>query len=418
MSQIKERFFLKESFSAYVETSILVIISIFIGWYFFPQDPLLLNSNFSFFIFVLTIITLFYGFAAAAIGLTLMALTIYFFYPSFYYETFSFYLLLAFILSEFHFFWYRKLKEAEETNNFLREKLEENAKNLFVLKTSHDQLEKHYILKPMSIRATLKEIKKLISENKELAIREFSKLLSRVCGIESGAFFLIKEKEFIKISNIGKKEIKIKPNDPLVESVLEDKTIKYLTVSNFLESNYKAVLPAFDNKNEIVGLFIIEDISFLNLNKDNMLTISLFISYFINSYQNILEFLDYKKRFPNIEEFFIKEIYKLTEIFKNFKKESSFVIFSFPKDLYSERFIKKIESSLRGIDILIDYCENSICKVVVLLPLTSEIGAEEFSNRINYFLNNDFNELKNQIKTEIFSITKDFEKNLKKIAQS
>ncbi|GEM_PF-489610 len=404
LEPLKERLSFREDLAAYLETALFTVFAIAIGWYFSPEDPLLLQKPFSYFIFVVTIITLFYGFSAAVIILSVMALAMLFFYESFHYEIFSLYILLAFVLSEFHFYWHRKLKEHEEINDFLNDRLEENAVNLFVIKTSHDQLEKNYILKPMSIRETLKEIKDLVRKDPKNAFEEFSKLLSRVCGIESGAFYIKEGSIYKKVSNIGNSAVELVLHDPLVENAIENKNANYLAVSNVEHTRYTAVVPAVDTHGEIMGIFLVKEISFLNLNRDNMLTLALFLTYFINIYLNDKSFGDINKEYPEIPDFFIKELQRLSLLNQKFKTESSLVVFEFPFFAENELLSTKIERSLRGMDIMYAQCDDSRCKIVTLLPLTSLLGADSFVNRIDNLIAREFSGIKDSVTKKILLV--------------
>ncbi|WP_200763636.1 PelD GGDEF domain-containing protein [Nitrosophilus alvini] len=412
-------FFGNGKLRSYFEVFLISTVSIAIGWYINREDPLLLQKHFSYYLLLLSIISLYYGFGTAILCMTIFAVSLLIFYETFPYEIFSMYLLMAFILSEFHYYWKRKLQEYDEVNDYLKEKLEETATNLFILKTSHDQLEKNYILKPLSIRETLKEIKEMLYENEKNYFEEFLKLTGRVCGIESASLY-IKDKEgnFNPVSTLGKENIPFHINDPLLKSALEEKSTAYFTVAHAMKNTeYIAVIPAVTSQNSVKGILLVKEIPFLNLNKDNLLTISLFLSYFINTYETARDYSYLNKKFPTIPEVFIKELDKIVALKNRFKTQSSIVIFAYENNSMGELIAANIEKSLRGIDTLYTSINSNRYKVVVLLPLTPNIGAMEFIKRIRRNISSDFGkEYEENISSTLLTlIDKDIENILAKM---
>ncbi|MDQ7066885.1 MAG: hypothetical protein Q9M40_02155 [Sulfurimonas sp.] len=79
-------------------------------------------------------------------------------YPVFAYIEFLVALMMTLIFSEFHYYWGQKIKQAEIQANYRGAKLDELSKAFYTLKISHDQLEKNYVVKPMSIRNSIEYI--------------------------------------------------------------------------------------------------------------------------------------------------------------------------------------------------------------------------------------------------------------------
>ena len=412
-----ERFFpqgYKESVVGYLEVLAVTVLSVVAACFIDPHDPLFLNTHFSYYIIVIAIVTLFYGFGAAVLSVLVFAVAMKIFYTTFSYQILSVYILYAFVLGEFSFYWKRKIKQIEQTKEFLNEKLEESAVNLFVIKTSHDQLEKSYVMKPMSIREILLRIKNIVTKEPESASEEFVRLLSRECFVDSGALYLLENGGYKKCAEVIGSRVDLSLDDPLVEKALETKEAVFLPSAKN-ETLYKAVLPVLNSKGELRGLFLIKEISFLNLNKENMLTTTLFLSYYINSVEIAREYSELSERFAKIPLDFMKDIDRLSAIFKNHNMQSSLVVLGIGNDKCNDLLLNKISGAIRGIDTLFFNFGKNWCDIVILLPLTTMLGAEEFSNRVKTLLKREFDIDEKELKREIFYLDRDFVKSLEEV---
>jgi len=145
---------------AYFETLILVLLYLGVGYLVDAQDICILHSQVSYMLILLSIITLFHGFENGLFALAILAVAIWLFYPIFEYQSFLVALMMTMIFSEFHYIWTKKIKKAEIDANYRGLKLDELSKSFYALKISHDQLEKNYVVKPMSIRNSIDQILK------------------------------------------------------------------------------------------------------------------------------------------------------------------------------------------------------------------------------------------------------------------
>ncbi|WP_457642052.1 PelD GGDEF domain-containing protein [Persephonella sp.] len=386
----------KEKFKILFESFFLSVLFVLFGFVWNNDDPLFLyiEENITFYVFVITLLTLYYGLVAGIISMLAFGLSAYFLYKKFPYETFFWYLLLTFIFGEFHYYWNRKKERLEEENSFLKEKIEELGKNFFMLKISHDQIEKNYVLKPLSIRSVLKEIRSMIANKDEKLFKNFLMLIVRFTNVDGAALYIFENDDYKKVAHIGK-DVELKKNDPLVQQALEDQTVTYVSVNRLSEditSEYLAVIPAVDINGNVRGLLLITDMPFLSLNKDNLLTINVFLTYLFDEFYLAKEMEDVVKKFPNIHISFIKELDKLIHLKRKFGIESSVIVFYMFKEDFMDAVFIEIEKGLRGFDISSRCYEEEKMKLIVLLPFTSDVGAIEFINRVERKIQEIFGE--------------------------
>ncbi|MBA1432586.1 MAG: hypothetical protein FAF04_03065 [Epsilonproteobacteria bacterium] len=175
---------------AYAETLILIGLFLTVGYAIDPQDICLTQEKVPYLLIILAVLTLFHGFESGFIAMTLISLSMWKFYEKFSYVDFLVYLMMVLIFSEFHYYWTKKIRELKIDDDYKASKLDELSKAFYSLKISHDQLEKNYVLKPMSIRSAIETIilhrDDDTAQNQDQHYRDFLTLLEKSFNLQSG----------------------------------------------------------------------------------------------------------------------------------------------------------------------------------------------------------------------------------------
>ncbi len=333
------------------------------------ENLLYYKESFNIYLYLMAIISLYYG---VIYGLEFYILYFgaeFLIYHTLNYYNIAHYFGFLFIFSEFMYFWNKKIKTVESENGYLKDRIEEISSSYYLLKISHDELEKAYILKPFSIRESLREIRELIKRDKNQAYNNFSMLLKKLFKLEKASLYIkTPDDRYILAHHIGEK-VPFIENDPLLEDAFENHNMTYVINLGESKSKYLAVLPVLSLQNELKGVLLIKEMPFFNLTKDNLIIISLFLTYFINSLQ-----ITKKYRFPFPDPFINSEIEKLIFLSKKYNIESYIVIYKIEDEM--QRL--QIKENLRGMDIGFDYED----KLGVILPFTSSISLMKFIDRI------------------------------------
>jgi hypothetical protein len=373
------------------EIFIFTLVLLFIGIYTNPSDPLFIESKFGylFYLLPLLVFTLYYGLFAGIISFFTIVLMAFFFYKEFPTVYILWLFLFVLVASEFNYYWSENVKKTEEKFKYTSEKLRDLARELMLLKISHDQLEKQYIIKPINIREVIYQIKqKIISNFEEKEIFDMlMSLLIQSFNIEKAAFVYVDlEKNNFKIISSTHDDFDFNIKDVLVSKVIEDKSISYLSKIEE-ESKYYAAIPVFISETQVY-LFVIEEIGFLSLNMDTLLTINLFLYYIISEKLTLEKIKDIVKKFDMFDIDFIKEIYRMSEIKKNLGIESSLVIFQIKESIEDENIKNLLRKNLRGLDIMdsLFFQEDNLLIIPILLPFTPISGANSFVERVKNIL--------------------------------
>ena len=180
---------------SYVETLILITIFLIVGYMIDPKDICILNYDVPFLLILLAVITLFHGFENGILATSIASFAMLIFYESFPYINFLIIMIMVLIFSQFHRYWTRKINKAELEASYKGLKLEELSKAFYSLKISHDQLEKNYVIKPMSVRNALGSITEIdksllkdmsVTEKKHQRYKMFLDLLQKSFNVQSG----------------------------------------------------------------------------------------------------------------------------------------------------------------------------------------------------------------------------------------
>jgi len=392
---------------SYLETLFLILSYLFVGYMINPDDICILHFDVPFLLILLAIITLFHGFENGILAMSVASFAMLFFYDSFPYIQFLVVLMMVLIFSEFHYYWTQKIKKAELEAGYKGLKLEELSKAFYSLKISHDQLEKNYVIKPMSIRNALGNILQMnevieedssVLEKKKEKYKMFLDLLQKSFSVQSGLILYRKDtqyKEYFqpKIVDVvyGEYTHEVK-NDEIFKNYLVDKAIARKTpvyisdedgepsLSNELESHYIAAIPAIYD-DEVISVLVIEKMPFMAFERENLTSIAILLEYFTievrkeeyiihNNHINFIPDKEYKF-----------ELARLATLYKKYKVNSVILVLKIDNELQAIRMYDKANNMLRLLDESTFISKNGYFYIALLFPLHDKAAAEGFLNR-------------------------------------
>jgi len=157
-----------------IESFVAALALFLIGFLFSKEDPLLLKGFFSPTLLVGLVFALYYGLVSSMLFLLIVAVTSFFLYSPPPYRELLWHSLIFLVASEFHYYWQKRIKEAELEKDYLEEQVSILRREMFILKLSHDQLELNYVLRPYSLRRILEELKeRLLKMEDEKSLLDF-----------------------------------------------------------------------------------------------------------------------------------------------------------------------------------------------------------------------------------------------------
>jgi len=400
---------------AYLETFIIVTFYLGLGYLIDPNDICILNGEISYILILLAIITLFHGFENGVLSMTIIAFAMWFSYPSFEYTEFLVALMMTMIFSEFHYYWTKKIKEAEMNSTYRGTKLDELSKAFYTLKISHDQLEKNYVIKPMSIRHSIEYIIKKnqeINESENIADKNreyylsFLGLLEKSFNIQN-ALILYKhaddEEKFLDEKNAyiaynsksSEYDIEDIVADYLVDKAISRHTPIYISDQNgdpTINSNYNSefigAIPAV-LENSVTCVLIIKKMPFMSFNRENLTSISILLEYFSIEIRK-KHVLRNSNEISIVEnEEFRFEYARLRHLYNNFKTGSINLVIRVDNEVQATRIYEKVEKMLRSLDMVTMIENNEMYYIILMFPLHDKAAALGYLNRLLLFLDEE-----------------------------
>ena len=400
---------------AYAETIIILAVYLTIGYIIDPDDICILNGDVSFILILLSIITLFHGFENGILGVSLIALAMWLFYESFAYVEFLVTLLMTMIFSEFHYYWTQKINKAEIDADYRGAKLDELSKAFYTLKISHDQLEKNYVVKPMSIRNSIEEIihqNRETDENDEIIDKNsdyysnFLGLLEKSFNVQSS--IIIYKKEGMSSELFSAKstnvvlgsytediDVKSVHKDYLIDKVIDRQIAVYVSdesgepsATRDTDSDFIAAIPS-DIEGELVAILGIKRMPFMSFNREILTSISILLEYFSIEIAktDLLEKSDTLTIITDRD--FRFEYSRLRHLYLKFKVDSIILVLRIDNELQATRVHERIIKMLRSLDMVTMVKENDLYYIILMFPLHDKAAALGFHNRLLFTLSEE-----------------------------
>ena len=386
---------LKPSSSIFQEVSIKVLLGeilvltaglAFAGYLLNPEDPFLVNERITYLMVLLTVLTLYYGLGAGLIALFISTILILYFYETFPTDYFLWHALLTLIMGEFNFYWRRHMERATLKSSYLEDKLDDMARNFILLKESHNQLERAYLVKPVSIRSILYDVREAIARSeREEAYRILMNLLSTNFKLSKGAIYRKDDGAFRLAASAGE-AVPLDTKDPLVRRAIEEERVCYISMLDLEReaSKYLAVVPLIDGEPKL--LMLIKEMPFVSLNKDNLFLFYVLLHYLYKEEKVLEEIAPLAERFSDVSVDFLKELKTHYDLKCTLDVESTLVAFYVRKSSLDVEEI--IRDNLRTLDVICKVDRDDKEIFLILLPFAGMEDAKGFYKRLRRTLIN------------------------------
>lgn len=367
---------------AYFETIVIVFLYLAIGYIVDPFDICMTSGNIPYMLIILAIITLFHGFESGMIAMGILASAMWYFYPMFSYMDFLISLMMTLIFSEFHYYWTKRIREAQTNLQYYEIKLNELSKAFYTLKTSHDQLEKNYVIKPMSLRHSIRVIKESNSTQED-KYENFLKLLETSYNVSIATIVYKQEigDSFKIISKTGNAIEDVNFNDLLILDASKKLKPIYISDEATKKSRYIAVIPALYMQ-EIVGLLLIEKMPFMSFNKENLTSVSILFEYFSNEMRKQKMLIECTGLSAIADDEFRFEYFRLYDSYRHYGVDSISFVFKAKDPLLVERLYTTTQKLLRSLDVVTLVKQEKYSYIVLLFPFADEASSLGFTNRL------------------------------------
>ncbi|MFH2135176.1 MAG: PelD GGDEF domain-containing protein [Pseudomonadota bacterium] len=302
-------------------------------------------------------------------------------------------LILVLVCGEFSAAWSTRLRRAEESNQYLDERLSRITLRHLLLRLSHDRMEQEILTKPVTLRDALGGLRQLTAEQNDAllpASGPLMQLLTQYCQLESAAIFVPTESGgYERVCGVGEPPA-LSASDPLLCYALEHKTLSHLqiegVVGGTLTSPYLVVAPILNSAKKMLGVLAIERIPFLALNTENLQMLSVMLGYYADCVDDGESIRKFKALLPDAPADFAAEFSRLLHLQRAFGINSYIVALPFDNDEHGRQAVANLTRVRRGLDVAWQINIGERVWAVNLMPLANGLAVDGYLLRIESML--------------------------------
>ncbi|MEO1767657.1 PelD GGDEF domain-containing protein [Thiobacter aerophilum] len=292
--------------------------------------------------------------------------------------------ILVMLTGEFTSLWLARARRAETLQAYLDERLERLTEQYYLLRLSHDKLEQELLTRPMTLRDALG---RLVSEQSpETHAQALMDLLAQYCQLERAALYAIHDGVLVlePLARVGE-PFPLDPLDPLVRHALDNERLAHVRhVTGETGSRYRVVAPAAAQGEGVTLLLVVERLPFLALHEETLQSLELLLNYYADGMAMTRLAAPILARYPECPPSFALELERLYRLATVNGIASSLMVFRFSTEAVAADLPHVLARQSRGLD-LEWFVAAPIPRLLVILPLTGEAGAEGYARRIEHW---------------------------------
>lgn len=387
---------------AIVESAAFTIAVLAFAWALDRRDPLLLHGNFPWLWLVPTIIALRYGVLIGVGSGLLLALEWQVLYPpgtAWPGAYFAGGLIQAIVAGHFGDTWAARTTRAASINSYLNDRLAALTNNHYLLRLSHERLEKDLLTRPTTLRDSITELRRLslsadAAESASLpGAARLLEYVARACQVEVAALYPARG------GKLGRKPLAtvgappdLVASDPLVRLALDTGKLAHLKSehANAHESRYLVCAPLLSADDTLLALLVIEKMPFLSLNYDNLQMMLVLLGYYGDGVEHARVVGRLLEAVPGCPLEFALEYARLARLQRTSGIDSSVVALSFRRDEEHDSLFEHVLRRGRSLDLAWPLQTERRSVLINLMPLTDSTGIEGYLARIESNLQSQF----------------------------
>ncbi len=300
-------------------------------------------------------------------------------------------ILTLMIVGEFRDHWHEINQKFNLDHEYMRQKLESFTKNYHLLKVSHDQLEHRIAGERVSLRASVNRLQEIALKNTENRFENmrsaFLNIIAEIVGLEVAGIYRIKNGQIDKNDRAVISEHHVLDlKDPMLKNMMETK--KLLTAAKIGKdeihrSRYQVCIPLLDTTDNLQAIAVAEKVKFFMLTPSNVALLSLVSNFAADLLNENLQVPVLNAQQKHLFEQYMK---RAEENRRQFGADTSLVVFvGFPPKY--RKALQEVISFRRGADVYWHcFTKEKEPVLVVLLPLTTVWGAQQYVTRIKELL--------------------------------
>ncbi|MBP6018117.1 MAG: hypothetical protein KA735_01375 [Burkholderiaceae bacterium] len=365
-----------------------------------PGDPLLLGLGFPWIWLVPTVFALRYGAILGVLaGFCISAAWLVFYsqggatvFPTIFFVGG---LTLVIIVGHFSDVWTNRANRLHSVNDYLNDRLVSITNNHYLLRVSHERLEKDLLSKPSTLRDAVGYLRNLSIPNLKneslpnaQVVLEFAALS---CQIDIASIFSLTDNQFSPrgIAWVGE-HFELNTNDPLLKECIEKKALAHLRNIDAEESAYLACVPITSSSGHLKGVLVVRHMPFLSLSFDNLQLLLVLLNYYADGIEQQEIVKPVQQIVPQCPYDFALEVGRLAHMQQVSGVQSSLVALVFPRRTIADSLFDQVVRQHRTLDLRWVFSTDETQIVVILMPLTNESGIDGYLLRLENSLKSQF----------------------------
>ncbi|AUH71667.2 PelD GGDEF domain-containing protein [Legionella sainthelensi] len=304
---------------------------------------------------------------------------------------------LTLICTLFSSSWVRRIQNTDVLQAYSEERLKSLSRSYYMLRLSSDYLEQNIISKPMTLRLAFRELQKLNLNADTLLSPDvaysFLQIISQFCQVNVGGIFLyqnewLNPEPFVEIGLVGE----LVTHDPLIKRCMESGEISFVSINQIEEASdclYLVAVPLLTSENGLIGILVIKEIPFWNLNEETLRILSILAHYFSQEVIVSSEVTDFLRNYPDCSVDFAKQLIRLIPLKENLEIDSALVAVMISKKLRAHNVIYNLKNQHRILDSFWSVELEEYDVLITLMPFTSSAGIYGYITRIKNYLHTD-----------------------------
>ncbi|MBN8237821.1 polysaccharide biosynthesis protein [Marinobacter hydrocarbonoclasticus] len=364
------------------------------GFWLRPDDPLHVGNTFAWPVLAPLLIGLRYGFFPALMSSLLVLLVAGWHYDKAAATAYPWgwaagMLACGLLAGEFRDYWERQLRRANAVNEYSLQRLEEFTRNFYLMKVSHDRLEQQLAGSSGSLREALRRLYGELSQTRSEGLNEESaalmlRVLARYGQLQTAAILAVEGNRNIQpkaLATVGDYEA-VSESDPLIRYAMQERTLVSVQTEfrkhlKKLDTDLLVVIPLISSTDDLVALCVVESIPFFSFQNRTLRLMAILAGHMADmlcqrdqtmagshEWQSLCS--QARRAARDAEAFGLPSVLLKLQVNE--------------QDLAT--LADRMTGLLRGLDVIAVNRANESPSVVLLMPLTDELGLAGYLHRL------------------------------------
>lgn len=377
---------------AIVEVVIGMVVVMGICYAIRPADPILLGIGFPWIWLAATVFALRYGAVLGVLaGLCIAAVWVLLYginsdtdFPTMFFVG-GFTQLV--VTGHFCDVWANRMKRLQSAQDYLDDRLASLTNNHYLLRISHQQLERNLLTTPSTLRDAVRYLRDMSVSNLQDEVLPNAQIMlefaARSCQLGAASVFPVSDGELVPqaVASIGE-SFTLDVNDRLVRECLEQRVLVHLRHIDNDESAYLACVPIISASRELMGILVVRLMPFLSLNFDNLQFLLVLLGYYADGIEQQEIVRPVQDQVSQCPYEFALELGRLGHMQQISGVPSSLVALAFPREGIAESLLSQVLRQHRALDLRWTFSTEHAEVVMTLMPLTDENGISGYLQRL------------------------------------